>query len=268
MNYFIEQRSELSRLEIDPAGEINLPAHLSRDPLTIGGLTTSQAEERIQDHLAGILRHPQVSLIVETYGSAFVSLFGEIDVKPSVSNTGPGRYALSERTTLLDFILIHGALTEQSDITAVMVTDASGRSGVFDLSATMYAADMSQNPVLERGDNVLVPSTAVTQSNVFVIGEVRSPSILQPRSGMTILDAITVSGGPTEMARTRWVTLIRGRGSDATFYQVPYRDILRNGDMESNVALQPGDIVYLGTGGYQTMLRFFRDSFLSESTSG
>ncbi|MFC1629032.1 polysaccharide biosynthesis/export family protein [Gemmatimonadota bacterium] len=261
MEIYLDQQSTILMLQVNPAGDIQLPAHLSRDRIHVAGSTTTQAEEVLKERFSASLRNPQVSLAIETFGSSFVTLLGEVDVKTSSSGTGEGRYAITERTTLLDFILIHASFTDQSDITSVMVTDATGRSGIFDLSAAMYAADQSQNPLLDRGDNILVPSTAVTQSRIFVLGEVEQPSLLQPRTGMTILDAISEAGGPTDQARQKWVTLVRGRGVEAELYKVPFRDIIRKGDMESNITLMPGDIIHLSASSYDSVMMYFRDSW-------
>ena len=261
LQIYLEMESTTFRLMIDPAGDIRLPDHLSQERIHIGGFTITQAEETLKTILSGTLRHPQASLIVETHGSSFVTLLGEVEAKSNIIGTGEGRYVLTERTTLLDFVLTHASFNAQSDITAVMVTDTRGRSGLFDLSAAMYAADRDQNPVLERGDNILVPSTAITQSRIFVLGEVTTQSMLQPRTGMTVLDAVTEAGGFAERARKKWITLVRGRGVDAELFQIPYRDILVKGDMESNITLMPGDIIHVGTSPYDTVMEFFRDSW-------
>ncbi len=267
MQVYLNQASTTFTLQVDPAGDISLPAHISRDRIRISGLTNSQAEEALRSHLSRTLRLPQVSLRVETHGSSFVTLLGEVGGKTNTGDSGEGRYAITERTTLLEFILAHSVFNDQSDKSAVMVTDATGRSGIFDLSTAMYAADQSQNPVLDRGDNVLVPSTTVTRSRIFVIGEVVNRSMLQPRTGMTVLDAIAEAGGPTEQARTKWVTLVRGRGTDARLYQIPFRKIWRTGDMEANVTLMPGDIIHLGTSTYESVMKFFRESWAIMQTA-
>ncbi|MFC1499622.1 polysaccharide biosynthesis/export family protein [Candidatus Zixiibacteriota bacterium] len=248
-------------VRIESGGEVRLPTNISIDPITIGGLTVTEAEEHLAEVLSVTLRRPRPTLRITAYNGAHVTLMGEVISRGVSGTTGEGRYALERRTTLRDFILTHAAFGENADLSAIMITDASGRSGLFDLTAMIYRADESQNPVLDRGDRVFVPSTAVTQHQIFVLGEVTQQSMLQPQPGITVLDAIFQAGGPTAKARTRWVTLVRGRGIDADLYKIPYRDILKRGDMLANIRLEPGDIVYVGRSTYDSTISFFRDTW-------
>ncbi len=249
-------------VRVGSGGEVRLPTHISSAPIMIGGLTVPEAEEHLADILSSTLRRPQPTLRILTYRGAHITLMGEVASRGGGGgSSGEGRYALERRTTLLDFILTNAAFGENADRSAIMITDISGRSGMFDLTATIYNADESQNPVLDRGDVVLVPSTTVTQHRIFVLGEVTQQSMLQPRPGMTVLDAISEAGGPTARAQTRWVTLVRGRGMDAVLYKVPYRDILKKGDMLANMRLEPGDILHVGRSAYDSTISFFRDTW-------
>lgn len=246
-------------LVISPDGYIQLPATLGSERVHIAGLAVPQAEERLSAALSGMLRRPFPILRVSLYQYAFVTLIGEITHRGADPTTGEGRFALTGRTTLLDFVLTHSSFTDETDITAVIVTDAEGRSRMFDLSATIYSADQSHNPVLDRGDTVTIPSLADTRRYIYVLGEVEMPILLPPTPGMTVLDAISEAGGPNERARQRWVTLVQGRGQDAEKYQIPYNKILKEGDLTWNVPLAPGDIVYVSRSPYNTTVQFFRD---------
>lgn len=255
----LEDGPEMFPIRIGPGGEARLPGYIAKETVTIGGLTIPEAEEHLASVFSRTLRRPFPTLRITAYRGAYVTLMGEVISRGA--SAGEGRYALDGRTTLLDFILTNAAFSEDADLSAIMITDASGRSGIFDLTSTIYNADESQNPILDRGDVVLVPSTTVTQHRVFVLGQVNQPSMLQPRPGMTVLDAISEAGGPNPQARINWVTLVRGRGNDAVLYKVPYRDILKKGDMLSNMRLEPGDIIYLDRSGYDTAIKFFRDTW-------
>jgi polysaccharide export outer membrane protein len=241
-------------LVINPDGFVQLPAILLEERVHIAGLAIPQAEERLSESLANVLRRPLLTLRVTSYQHAFVTLVGKI--------TQQGRFPLTGRTTLLDFVLTHSSFTEDTDITAVIVTDGEGRSGVFDLSATIYSADQSHNPVLDRNDVVTVPSVAETRRYVYVLGEVTTPSLLHYRPGLTVVDAISEAGGPNQRARQKWISLVRGRGSDAELTQIPYSRILKQGDMKWNASLAPGDILYVGRSTYSTAVEFFRDTWI------
>ncbi len=260
MVIYLENEPTTLTLTVSPAGEIRLPVLLPEDRIRVAGLAVPQAEERIAAALERTLRHPQLSLKVSAYRSSLAILIGEITNRPGGVG-GEGRYPLTGRVTLLDFILTNATFTDQSDLTAVMVTGREGRSGIFDLSASIYGGTQNQNPVLDSGDRVLVPSVAITRQRIFVLGEVENPSLLAARPGLTILDAITEVGGPTERARLNIVTLVRGRGTEAELYSIPYRDIVRRGQLEWNARLEPGDIIYVGRSSYNSAIAFFRDTW-------
>ncbi len=246
-------------LVVSPDGYITLPATLLQERVYITGLAVPHAEQRLVSSLTPVLQRPLLILRITAYKHSQVTLIGEVAQRGVDPNTGEGRYPLTGRTTLLDFILFHALLTDETDLTAVIVTDAEGHSQMFDLSATMYSADQSQNPVLDRGDVVTVPSLADTRRYIYVLGEVMNPSLLRPRPGMTVLDAIAEAGGPNERARQKWVTLVRGRGHNAELYKIPYSKMLKNGDMSMNASLVSGDIVYVGRSSYDTSIEFFGD---------
>lgn len=246
-------------LVISPDGYITLPATLLQERVYITSLTVPQAEQRLIETLTPVLRRPQLNLRITTYKYSRVTLIGEVAQRGTDPNTGEGRFPLTGRTTLLDFVLSHSLLTDEADLTAVIVTDAEGQSQMFDLSATMYRADQSQNPILNREDAVMVPSLADTRRYIYVLGEVVNPSLLRPRPGMTVLDAIAEAGGPNERARQKWVSLVRGRGHNTEFYSIPYSTMLKSGDMSMNVSLESGDILYVGRSSYDTAVIFFRD---------
>lgn len=259
MTIYIDQEPTPFRMVVGPEGDVRLPSHILESRVRLAGLAIPQAEDALAGVLASVLRTPQPVVKVVSFNSSFVTLMGAVSMRGAMGNTGEGRYALTDRTTLMDFILSHASFTDQSDLTAVMITDSGGRSGIFDISATMYSADQNQNPVLDRGDVVLVPSVAVTRRRIYVLGEVVNPSLLPPTQGMTVIDAISEAGGPTQRARQGYVTLARGRGERAELYTIPYRSIIKRGNVEWNVHLQSGDIIYVGRSSYDTAIQFFRD---------
>ena len=255
----LEDGPTVFELVISPDGYITLPATLLQERVYINSLAVPQAEQRLIESLTPVLRRPILNLRITAYKYSQVTLIGEVTQRGADPNTGEGRYPLTGRTTLLDFVLSHSLLTDEADFTAVIVTDAEGQIQMFDLSATMLSADQSQNPILNRQDAIMVPSVADTRRYIYVLGEVMNPSLLRPRPGMTVLDAIAEAGGPNERARQKWVSLVRGRGHNTEFYSIPYSTMLKSGDMSMNALLESGDILYVGRSSYDTATVFFRD---------
>jgi polysaccharide biosynthesis/export protein len=80
---------------------------------------------------------------------------------------------------------------------------------------------------------------------VRVIGEAAQPRSIPYRTDMTVLDAMIAVGGLTRYAAGNDSVIIRNVNGVQTTYAVHLRDLIRDGDINSNVALQPGDILII-----------------------
>jgi polysaccharide export outer membrane protein len=80
---------------------------------------------------------------------------------------------------------------------------------------------------------------------VRIIGEAAQPRSLPYRADMTVLDAMIAVGGLTRYAAGNDSVLIRTVDGVQTTYAVHLRDLVRDGDISSNVALQAGDILII-----------------------
>ncbi len=78
---------------------------------------------------------------------------------------------------------------------------------------------------------------------VRITGAVTSPSSMPYRGGMTVLDAVLASGGVNEFASPNKTKLYRKIDGVSHVSEIHLDDILKKGEMESNIALAPGDIV-------------------------
>ena len=81
-------------------------------------------------------------------------------------------------------------------------------------------------------------------SRVRVTGAVRQPVSIPYRQGMTVLDAVLAAGGVTEFAAADRTDLYR-RDAEGATHQYPVRldRILGNGDLATNFAVAPGDVI-------------------------
>jgi polysaccharide export outer membrane protein len=80
---------------------------------------------------------------------------------------------------------------------------------------------------------------------VRVIGEAAQPRALPYRTDMTVLDAMIEVGGLTRYAAGNHAVVIRTAGGRQQTYAVHLDDLIKDGDVSSNVALQPGDILII-----------------------
>lgn len=80
-------------------------------------------------------------------------------------------------------------------------------------------------------------------SRVRVTGAVRTPISINYRQGMTVLDVILTAGGVNEFASANSTKLYRKIDGQVQAISINLQDILTEGDLETNYALKPGDIL-------------------------
>ncbi len=80
---------------------------------------------------------------------------------------------------------------------------------------------------------------------VRVVGEASEPKAVPYRQSMSALDAMIATGGLTPYAAGNRATLVRTTAGHQKSYNVRLGDLLKDGDMSANVALQPGDVIII-----------------------
>jgi polysaccharide biosynthesis/export protein len=80
---------------------------------------------------------------------------------------------------------------------------------------------------------------------IRIIGEAAQPRALPYRADMTVLDAMIAVGGLTRYAAGNDSVIVRTMNGQQTTYAVHLSSLIRDGDVSSNVALQPGDILII-----------------------
>src|SRR5690606_12828022 len=121
--------------------------------------------------------------------------------------------------------------------------DAGGRS------PSEVAADIQERlSTYVRDPQVAVILTDLRSheylSRIRVTGAVKQPVSIPYRQGMTVLDAVLAAGGVTEFAAADRTDLYR-RDAEGATHQYPVRldRILGNGDLATNFAVAPGDVI-------------------------
>lgn len=78
---------------------------------------------------------------------------------------------------------------------------------------------------------------------VRVTGAVQQPVSVPHRAGMTVLDIVLGAGGTTPFAALNSSMLYRKIDGEVVAIPVRLEDILNNGDVSTNYAIRPGDIL-------------------------
>ena len=80
-------------------------------------------------------------------------------------------------------------------------------------------------------------------NRVRVTGAVRAPTSTAHRRGMTVLDLVLAAGGVTEFAAADRTRLYRKVEEGTQVYTIRLDKILQDGELDTNLALVPGDVV-------------------------
>lgn len=80
-------------------------------------------------------------------------------------------------------------------------------------------------------------------NRVRVTGAVEQPVSVPHRAGMTVLDVVLGAGGTTPFAALNKSMLYRRIDGEVVAIPVRLEDILNNGDVATNYAIRPGDIL-------------------------
>jgi len=166
-----------------------------------------------------------------------VSILGEV--------TQPGSFAYKEDATILELLKAAGNIKESADLAgATLLRD--GKETPLDLESLLHKGDLRQNLTIEAGDRILIPEI---RNRTYIFGAVNTPGYYNFKIGDRILDALKSSGGATKDADFAKITVIqmskaRDKGGKASMLMVDIGKI-KKGDLSGNVALEPGDVVFV-----------------------
>ena len=98
-----------------------------------------------------------------------------------------------------------------------------------------------------RDPNVTIMVTGLQSheylARIRITGAINTPSSLNYRQGMTVLDAILAAGSVNDFSAPNNTKLYRKIDGKARVINIRLGDILYEGSLETNIDLRPGDII-------------------------
>lgn len=94
-----------------------------------------------------------------------------------------------------------------------------------------------QNP------QVTVSVAEINSRRVYVTGEVTKPGAFPLLPDMTVLQALSGSGGFTQFAKLKGIYVLRMENAKQVKHPFNYKDVVSGKAAEQNILLQPGDVV-------------------------
>jgi polysaccharide export outer membrane protein len=90
--------------------------------------------------------------------------------------------------------------------------------------------------------NVTVVVSQIHSKMVYLLGEVEKKGPVEMAPDMTLLEAISIAGGPTDFANTKKIYVLRNEGGKHVKIPVRYKEALK-GNQSCNLLLKPNDTI-------------------------
>jgi protein involved in polysaccharide export with SLBB domain len=248
-------------LTVRPDGKIS---YSFGDDIPVAGHTASEVREILLNRIKDYIKKPRLEVLVKEYKSKSALLFGRINsIQSPLGMTGPGKYPLKEKTSILDLIITAGGpitgIPQRSslrmdynyggngDLRKVDLV-RKGKKYTLNLYSALFGGDMSNNVILDDGDMITVPEEPTFARRVYVFGQVNSPGVFSLTDANDLLMAISLTGGYTPLAVQSDIKIVREfkeRQGKPLVLSVNLNEILKQGDLSQNIDLQDGDLVYV-----------------------
>lgn len=229
------------------------------------GRTTAELQSYIREMLAkGYVKDPKVDVTVKEYNSKKILVFGEVGK--------PGLYKLKGNVPLLELLfMVEGVKGAAKRLTVIRSGELSsspipealkprgqdGRSegGILsdeadeggdhsaidvDLIALLSKGDLSQNIMIMPGDTIYV--SAGTGMRYYVLGQVKNPGPYEWVPDVTVLDAIKLANGPTDLAALNRIKVRMKKGGRDEEIKVNVVDIMK-GKRKDDVKIEPDSVI-------------------------
>jgi polysaccharide export outer membrane protein len=90
---------------------------------------------------------------------------------------------------------------------------------------------------------VTVTVSEINSRRVYVTGEVAHAGAYPLLPNMTVLQALSSSGGFTQFAKTKNIYILRNEDGKPVKHPFNYKEVLAGRSQEQNIELLPGDVV-------------------------
>lgn len=234
-----------------------LQANWKHDAADISHVRLVRGDSVFHYDIAGVLQGRNVEqnvmiepgdMIIVPSREKKISLLGAFDK--------PGKYAfaLNRTVTVKDLLLDISTWKPNADLKEAFVLRPDGTMDPVDINALWFHGDGSQNKELKMDDSFVIPE--LLEIGVYVLGEVGAPGFFKRNGEFTLVQALTMANPSNFRSRLYDVRVVRGWPDHPRVIKVNV-DRLLNGDLEHNMLLEPGDVIYVPQGRISYTLDFW-----------
>lgn len=220
---------------VDGSGNIQMP-YLGE--IKVGGLTITQAQNRIVEAAKKYIIDPWVVVEIGQYKSHPLYLLGQF--------RNSGTFYMDRPLNLLQGIALGNGYDSTADLTSArLIRDK--RTAPVDVNALLTRGDQRHNVWLKPGDTIYIPDSK--NRMVFVFGAVKKGGpVAIPPGGLTLPQAIATAELRDTGHDFRFIRIIRSVSTtQGELMVVDFDKILRGEAMP--LMLQQGDIVFVPKSG-------------------
>ena len=245
------EKQQVTHLTVSSQGMINVPFIGS---VKAEGLSIPQLEELITKPLtADFFVDPEINIVIKEYHSLQYYISGAIG--------SPGLYEMKSKATLMELIAKAGGVSSNRGNIAYILHQStnhvspekknhslfSNKDPVkINLTKLLDKGDMSQNIVLQSGDVVYIPLQAslnLSESKIYVEGEVKDPGVYDYQEGLTALNACIMAGGFSKFAAPNRTRIIRQNGKQQIIIKINLNDVKKGKIPDAEI--KPGDRIHI-----------------------
>lgn len=219
--------------KVRPDGKITVPG---LGDVVASGLTPEKLQLTLADKLKSLVKSPIVTVTVTDITNSKAYIFG--------GGVKSGVFDLTRRTTLLQLLCSLGE-AKVADLKRSYIL-RNGKKVKEDFYNLFINGDIKEDMPIESNDAIFIPQLG--DKNVYVVGAVNMPKMIEYRDGMTVLEAILEAGGFTKFAKQNDTVILRKTGKEEQSIPVKAKDLVKDGDLSQNVKLQHGDYVIIKEG--------------------
>lgn len=180
-------------------------------------------------------------------GAALTTRAGDIPAQPAPAVSSAPAYRLGADDVIDVFVW------KEPELSTTVVVRPDGKISLplaDEIDASGKTAEQLQDEIKQRLQKFVVEpvvNVMVKQINslkISVLGEVHKPDVYPIKNKVTVLDAIAMAGGFTDLARPNRVVVIRDTAKGPVRYRINVKDTVEDDGMPP-FYLQPKDTVYV-----------------------
>ena len=195
--------------------------------VSVSGATANEAAGRIAKALekGGFIKNPQVNLVVMDFRGQEISVLGQVN--------RPGKFPLQKASRVTDILALAGGVTPLAADTLTLISrrDGNMRNTEIDLVTLFRQGGDKVDLQVASGDILYVPR----ESRFYIYGEVQRPGVFRLERNMTLVQALSVGGGPSARGTQKGIRILR-RGDDGSMQTI---------EASLSDPLQSDDVIYV-----------------------